>query len=47
MCVANLNRMLHADLHGAQLDENEDALKDTDVLEGVEGHMLLLLAVPK
>ena len=47
MCVANLNRMLHADLHGAQLDENEDALKDTDVHEGIGWRMLLLLASPK
>ena len=47
LCSASLTRMLYTDPHGAQLDENEDALKDTDVLEGVEGHMLLLLAVPK
>ena len=32
-------------LHGAQIDE--DALKDNDVLEGTDWHLLLMLASPK
>ena len=34
-------------LHGAQIDEDKDVLKDTDLLEGTDRHLLLLLASPK
>ena len=34
-------------LHGAQIDEDKDVLKDTDLLEGINRHLLLLLASPK
>ena len=34
-------------LHGAQIDEDKDVLKNTDLLEGIYRHMLLLLASPK
>ena len=34
-------------LHGAQIDEDKDVLKDTDLLEGIDRHLLLLLASPK
>ena len=33
-------------LHGARIDEDKDVLKDTDLLEGIDRH-LLLLASPK
>ena len=31
-------------LHGVQIDEDKDVLKDTDLLEGIGRHLLLLLA---
>ena len=34
-------------LHGAQIDKDKDVLKDTDLLEGIDRHLLLLLASPK
>ena len=34
-------------LHGAQIDEDKDVLKYTDLLEGIYRHLLLLLASPK
>ena len=34
-------------LHCAQIDEDKDVLKDTDLLEGIDRQLLLLLASPK
>ena len=38
---------LLTDLHGAQIDGDKDVIKDIDLLEGIDRHLLLLLASPK